>query len=159
VDGQIDPQFDIVLSPGEEAVLGVHGDGQTPTPVFVFLLVQGPGTINGSRIIYTGTVTDYFEREEFNESLSSHIPDIPGLNDASWFDLGDIYLAPPLEGLLVDGINFSCEGIGEVMLSLVNADLANFGDIYDTQTIHQIPEPTAFMLLGIGCYLIRKRHR
>jgi len=166
VDGQIDPQPSIVLTPGNTAVLGIHGDGLTASPVVLYLLVQGPGTIHGHRIAYPGNLSDYFEAEEVPDRIP-HAPgepaipigelgdEFPGLQDISLIILADPFDPyPPLKGLLVDDIIFSCEGIGDVKLTLVSNGLMN---TYDTRPIHQIPEPGTIVLFAMGVFFLCRR--
>ena len=64
---------------------------------------------------------------------------------------------PP--GTIYDEIMFHCEsanGPTVVTLWQINDD-GNVGGIWDTVTIHQIPEPASMLLLGLGGLLLRRR--
>jgi hypothetical protein len=156
VDGVIDvPLAETVLRPGETAVIGIHGDGLTPHPVAAYLLVEGPGSIDGHTMVYPGSLASYDDLpfpwidfgpitiDEFRDFLSK-----PDLMDLSFITLADGAIPPaPLDGLLVDDIIYHCDGLGDVTLSLMRDD---FMWLYDTQVIQQIPEPMTLLLLGVG---------
>jgi len=57
-------------------------------------------------------------------------------------------------GVMIDGIKLHCEGMGDVIVSLLDgAD----GRLLDQVIIHQIPEPITFALLGLGGLMLRRR--
>ena len=157
VDGVVDVPFaEVKLQPDETAVIGIHGDGQTPSPWAGYLLVEGPAWIDGHTMVYPGSLSSYADwplpwinlgppptLDDFREFFG-----LPDLMDLSFITLADSTQPPaPLDGLLVDDIIFHCDGLGDVTLSLISDD---FGTIYDTQDIQQIPEPMTLLLLGVG---------
>jgi hypothetical protein len=162
VDGVVDVPFaEVKLQPGETAVIGIHGDGQTPSPWAGYLLVEGPAWIDGHTMVYPGSLSSYSDfpftdiidlvpippPEEQLEELRDLIGK-PELMDFSMIALANGVIPPaPLDGLLVDDIILHCDGLGDVTLSLISDD---FATIYDTRDIQQIPEPMTLLLLGVG---------
>lgn len=163
VNGVIQPPLaEIVLQPNETAVMGIHGDGQTPSPWGGYLLVEGPGSIDGYTILYPGDLSDYLDwpwpylpldnvqivppddpLDEFRDFLG-----MPELMDLSFIVLAHGVLPQlPLDGVLIDDIIFHCDGLGGVTLTLIGDD---FVTVYDRQVIQQIPEPMTLFLLGVG---------
>ena len=167
VNGVIEPPFaEITLEPSNTAVLAIHGDGQTTHPVALYLLVEGPGSINGHTMIYRGSFAAY-------DDFPSYFPDAPppdeqlrwvreasgraSLTDFCWIALADSAIPPaPLDGLLVDNILFHCDRLGNVTLTLISDD---FTTVYDTQDIQQIPEPATLFLLGLGGLILARKTR
>ena len=147
VNGVIEPPLaEIVLQPDETAVIGIHGDGLTPPPIGAYLLVEGPGSIDGYTILYPGSLSAYVDwpqpywlmdnvqivppddpLDEFRDFLG-----MPELMDFSFIVLANGALPPPLEGLLIDDIIYRCDGLGDVTLTLIGDD---FATLYDTQVI------------------------
>jgi hypothetical protein len=156
VDGVIDPPAaDVELQPGETAVIGIHGDGQTAPPITAYLLVEGPSSIDGHTMVYRGSLSTYEDLAP-SDVIIEIVP-IPSLVDVSLIVLADVALPPaPLDGLLVDDIIFHCDGLGDVTLSLVSDD---FATLYDTQHIQQVPEPMTLLLLGLGGFALAGRRR
>jgi len=163
VNGVIQPPLgEIVLQPNETAVIGIHGDGLTPPPIGAYLLVEGPGSIDGYTILYPGDLSDYIDWPQpylLMDNVQIVPPDdlldqfrdflgMPELMDLSFIVLAHGVLPQlPLDGVLIDDIIFHCDGLGDVTLTLIGDD---FATVYDTQIIQQVPEPMALLLLGLG---------
>jgi hypothetical protein len=164
VNGVIEPPFaEILLEAGETAVIGIHGDGWTTVNVAAYLLVEGPGSINGHTMVYPGSLAAYEDLEAITDSLGRSpedtlvlVRDLTGktdIRDISFITLVDRAIPPaPLNGLLVDDIIFHCEGLGDVTLLLIIEDVETV-----TQIIQQIPEPGTLFLLGLGVFLMRRK--
>lgn len=168
VDGVVDPMdTEITLKEGQTAVIDIWGDGATASPHAPWLFVSGPGSINGSDMVYTGSLALYQDAESaaadagMGEDVAGFIEMMAGavgladVRDLSFITLADGAVPPAaLDGTLVDGIIFKCEGLGDVTLTLLAEDLAT---VLDTQVIHQIPEPMTLALLGLGGLFLRRR--
>lgn len=168
VNGVIEPPFaEVKLQPDATAVIGIQGDGLTPPRIAAYLLVEGPGSIDRSTMVYRGSLSSY-------QDFPLTVPDIeappppeeqlraarellgrPDLMDLSFITLADGAIPPaPLDGLLINDIVLHCDAVGDVTLSVVSDD---FATVYDTQLIQQIPEPMTFVLLGMGTFLMRRK--
>ena len=170
VNGSLDPvDSEITILVGGTVVLDLHGDDPTDTgPAQGYLLIEGPGSINGATVIHAGAATYYSDAGEMAEGVGLPAGDAdgvvamfkdflgkPALTDVSFSLIGD---TPPVDdfvnGLLIDDIILTCEGIGDVMVTLTNENFA----VLDTAVIHQIvPEPMTLALLGLGGLFLRRR--
>ena len=171
VNGVVEPPFaEVKVQPGETAVIGIHGDGLTPAPIAAYLLVEGPGSIDGHTMVYRGSLATYqdfpltgIDMEPWpppEEQLrqARELLGRPELMDLSFITLANGVIPPaPLKDLLVDNILFHCEGLGNVTLTLISDD---FTTVYNTQDIQQIPEPVTLLLLGLGSlFAVTRRGR
>jgi hypothetical protein len=166
VNGVIEPPFaEVNLQPDATAVIGIQGDSLTRANIAAYLLVEGPGSIDGHTLVYPGSLSAYEDLEAFADSFSRSpedtlvlVRDLTGkadIQDLSYIVLVDPVIPPaPLQGLLVDDIIFHCGGLGDVTLTLVLEDPRT---AYPTQVIHQIPEPGTLFLLGLGVFLMRRK--
>ena len=181
VNGIIDPpETEIVLQPSQEVILDIHGANNDGAPLGFFLLVNGPGSINGSSFVPNpasapggyfdpgyggeGDLSDYQDAEQFAAGVGLSVPDLlaafGGVADMSFGNVASSSPAPSdLNGLLVDGIVFHCEDIGEVIVELWSAGQLGPEVLLDTQVIHQIPEPMTMSLLGLGVLGLLRRRR
>jgi len=165
VNGIVDPpDTQVVLTPSQHAVIDVTGDGQSPLFEY-YLVADGPGTIAGGQMLYLGSLASI---QTFVPGSGDGWEDVykPWLesigfihaNGLSYMVLNDGSGTPrPLDGKLVDLIDFHCVGPVDVMLTLFSVDSEGVVTVFDTQLIHQIPEPVTVALLGLGGLLLRRR--
>jgi len=159
VDGVVNPaDTTITLNPSQTAVIDITGDGQTPpTNLTPWLIVEGPGSVSGGVVTYPGTLTTITLEVQGSGTGVVEWLQTEGYatKQAYYIELVDGTATPPAyTGKLVDQIVLHCDALGDVELTLVSADLAA---VYDTQVIHQIPEPITFALLGLGGLFLRRR--
>jgi len=161
VNGVDDPEDStITMTTSETATIDIYGDGTYPDPGYTFILgidltSTGSGSldITNAVILYAGNTTSIGEVD--NEEAATDFFGIE--NPFIEIELTDL-VSPPAEplkltGKLVDLIKFTCDGVGDVILILYDAD----GVEMDRQTIHQIPEPMTIALLGLGGLFLRRR--
>lgn len=142
------------LRPGETIEIKIIGDivDTSQTPIDGYLLVWGPGSINGGRIVYPGG-GDYQDAPDWVIFDPMEMPD-----DYSWWMLGSPIpeVTSPYSGVLIDKIMFTCQGTGIVNVSLVNGETF---ELIDSILIPQVPEPCTLGLLGCGAAIMFRKKR
>jgi len=144
------PTPKIYVSPGDHVQLSIVGDGATDPPFAAWLVLTGPGDIDGHTMVYQGSLSYYCDGSGscppgheypqvwdpgwrgFMESL------FPGFTALSVMQFDHAATPPPLHGPLVTDIDFQCKGPGDVELFLL--DELEFR-AYDIVVIHQAPPP------------------
>jgi hypothetical protein len=172
VNGQIDPpDTEFTLLPSETVMLDVWGDGGTPPNTNVWListsLPLGEGAMAGGVLLYPGNTAFMQHFQGAGDPIIQWLQMMSngqGYNtlDAYFISFGTTNVPPEaLAGKLVDEILFHCESAHDVTLYLVGIDDDGAGTVvitgYDTQIIHQIPEPITVALLGLGGLFLRRR--
>jgi len=166
VGGVVDPEdTTITLAPSDLLTIDIWGDGLTAPPQFMYLASSKPScdAILDSTFLefgYKGNQTAFYQVIEPDELgyISELLGGVP-VCSAIYIALADLVVPPevpkPLEGTLVDLITLHCAGeTGDATLYLVEYEGK---EVFDTQVIHQIPEPASMLLLGLGGLLLRRR--
>ena len=158
VDGAVDlPDSSITIDVGSTVVIDFQGD-QTAN---LWMLVQGPAEMDALNPTFLWEQSDVLSYRQVNpddlEAFKPGLADMgyPGVVDiieSTVADLSDPITTP--DGVVVDGIIFKCLEEGDVVLTLTDVE---FSEIFDTVTIHQIPEPMTLGLLGLGGLFLRRR--
>lgn len=164
VDGVVDPpDTEIEVGPSDEIMIDIHSDG-TGDQQALWLIAEGPGSFKGKGKLNPGVgwaqvakTTRYVLGDGSGVCEWLADPGYPGITSTVYPEMALAAAGKLPQGKLVDEILFHCEGLGDVVLTLVNADLSA---VYDTQVIHQTPEPMTLGLLGLGGLgLLRRRRR
>ena len=145
-----------LLMPSDSVTISIMGDGVTAQPQDCWLIANGPGTTGGTILVYTGDLSSVadFAVGDGSDILETFIqPAGFTLATTAMYANFAAGAAGVLSGTLSTSI-FHCEGIGDVMVSLMSADLST---VMDSVIIQQIPEPMTLALLGLGGLFIRRR--
>jgi hypothetical protein len=156
VNGVVDPpDTSIILLPSETVIIDIHAWNNVSVSSSL-LVMQGPGLLSKGQMwlweqsTFTMPSVDFAGWKEFLEGLG-----YMGITQIADLDIQDLvenpYLTP--NGLVLDGLVFHCEAVGDVTLSVFDLD----GNVLDSQVIHQIPEPITMVLLGLGGLFLRRR--
>jgi len=159
VNGVVDPpDTTIILLPSQWVELDIWSDGTTPpfANQEFYLKVEGLGSLD---IEHEGGWARNFVNPPGHSSDEE-------LDSIFFVDTGVILVdlaivaVPPVAipaGTAADRIWFHCEGQpGDVTLTLYGV-LLGVTTVFDTQVIHQVPEPMTLALLSIGGLFLRRR--
>jgi len=155
--GATDPRTDpvLLLKPSDIVVIDIHAWNDVSAAMTI-LLMQGPGSISKVPDSWVweqskATIPSAFYADYLAAFTDMGYTNITQIADLDIVDMSEPFTIP--NGLVIDGISFHCEGLGDVTLTLMDAA----GGVLDTQVIHQIPEPITFALLGLGGLFLRRR--
>ena len=150
---------EITLMPSDELVLGIVADDVTAASIGGWILVQGDtGILAADQPTLweqsTANNMDPAIVAEYAPILESDLG-YPGVTDIIEWDIKDTVdpFDPIPNDMVIGNLIFHCEGIGDVVLTLMDLDL----NVFSTLTIHQIPEPMTMALLGLGGLFLRRR--
>jgi hypothetical protein len=160
VDGVVDPpDSEVIIKPSEWVTIDIWSDGLTPgTAVFLTMEADVQGAAEW-------TFADAVRLQEEDDDPPGPFPASDPGDPTVFVDVAPgmrlIDLAAPIinfkipEGTVVDVIRLHC--LMEYVDILLTLSDATTGEIYDTQVIHQIPEPMTIGLLGLGGLFLRRR--
>ena len=159
VDGVVDPEDSTVyVLDSETVIIDIHAVNETGS-TGGWLLIQGPGSIDASN------PTNLWEQSSANNMSDPPLPTyisvlansfgIQGVVDIIEWEVKDTSdpFDDPGTGKMIDGLIFHCNGTDDVILTLMDLELT----VFDTQVIHQTPEPLSIALLGLGGLFLRRR--
>lgn len=142
VNGVVDPpDTQVNILPSEVVIIDVHNVGAPILGTGIFISASGPGTLTVDK----GT-------NNVNPGMP-FIEMMPGVFFADCAKPNPDYRIPV--GWVLDLMELHCDGLGDVTITIADAPM--FGNVFDTQVIHQIPEPITFALLGLGGLFLRRR--
>jgi len=130
---------EITIAPSDTVMIDVSCTGD-PDYADWSLYVVGPGSMAGVGTVYSppgpvGAVADYYG--DLTYLVFSSSPEIVALDLGTWWEE-----------------EFHCDGLGDVLITLYDANLNEL----DWITIHQdVPEPMTIALLGLGGLFLRRR--
>lgn len=144
VNGVVDPpDSTVIITPSDHLLISVVDDGQTGPGSLAMGIYMGPGSLDASNMIVSpGASADMVDDALKAEELGIQNPFIK-------LDITDSMIGIPL-----NDIDFHCEGEGDVTLLLVDWFT---GEVFDTQVIHQVPEPMTVSILCLGALFLRRR--
>lgn len=170
VNGDPDPvDSEIFLAPSDELILDIHAVGgdtgiDWPMGIGYFALITP---------ISLGTIYDI---DAFpiippapDDTMlmgsagpgGNNVGGMPPGYDGIVFMIGSFTESPPYpDGVYLDNIIFHCEGIGDADILLLQVDQLSWSCTFppkDTVIVHQIPEPTTILLLGLGGLALLRR--
>jgi hypothetical protein len=165
VGGNVDPvDSEITLAPSEELVLGIDGVLAEPAGAYWIVAVNvAVGTVNGDAATTVGglsrvNVGDYAYNTNYLLYYAGLASDFYGNSALSAVSggLGDL---GALSGMVVDGIVFHCEALGDAVVQLYTSATGGAGtwELEDSVVIHQVPEPATMALLGLGALVLRRK--
>ena len=160
VNGVVDPP--IYLFPSETAIIGIHVTDNTGWPsggIGGFVVIQGAGSIvipePPELYLWEQSTINKANLPEPYDTYKTYLePTYPGITDILEFEIKDtsIPITLPL-GRVIDGLMFHCDALGDVVLTVIDLDL----NVFDSQVLHQVPEPMTLALLGLGGLFLRRR--
>jgi hypothetical protein len=182
VGGQVDPQGTITLAPSETVSIGVVGEAPQVGNLQLYLIATpiGGAALSSGGIVWSHQDTALSSFTYYTGTDEAHIMLLNG--EGMNLGVDSALLAAPIsseisqpgyDGAVLDNIIFHCNASGNVTLTLLQViatDTGNMDDefneiytyspgIFDTQVIHQIPEPFTMGLLGLGGLFLRRRSK
>jgi len=160
VDGVVDPPDSTInILPSDYLELDIYcasGYSSSADNTFWALVVDTAyGTITGGvvHIPPAPGMSDMLGQS----AAADYFPGLEPGEDGPWGSIGGPPGSTADPGIYYDGFEFHCEALGDAVVRLLGTVDFSSWVVYDTQVIHQIPEPASMLLLGLGGLLLRRR--
>jgi len=158
------------IRPSDTVVLSIVATGvQSPQDMYLFASDSSLGTVSGGAVVWSDFSTSLGEltlHEGADDMYVQAVQYYGWTNSMQTYYInlvGGTVPALVMNGTVVNNVVFHCEGApGDVTIVLgAVVDTTGNGDyamsVFDSQVIHQIPEPMTLGLLGLGGLFLRRR--
>ena len=159
VNGDIDPiDSEIILCPGDTLILDIHspsGYASAADATYFALVVDGAyGSITGGVILEASPDWSALYGQS---AVADFFPCLNPGEDGPWGEFSGPPGTTAGPGMWADEFLFECLGEGDAVVRLIGTTDFGTCNVFDTVTIHQVPEPASMLLLGLGGLLLRRR--
>jgi len=158
----VDSQFVVLDVPSGHLVLDIWTTGPI-TPAggaegyYALVCRTTGGTITGGIHIPAKPI-DELGVVIYDDAVGGGVPGLPEGENGVWGGVVLTGLGTYAAGdTIFDEIDFHCEGMGDVIITLYETDFVGAPVFMDSVVIHQIPEPATMLLLGLGGLFLRRR--
>ena len=162
VNGVLDPASPAdVLLPGQHATLGIWTDAVIPVSAgyYVLYCVTAEGVISGGTTLSPYDDENLYKIDALQDAVGGGWVPLPTGSNGIYGNMTAYEVAIPAGALLIGAIDFECMSQPN-MVTVILQEVTSawtLGQVYDTVTIQQIPEPMTMALLGLGGLFLRRR--